>query len=146
MERKNAVVPGVFLVVRKDDQILLLQRKDTGYWDGCYSMVSGHVELGENFTDAIIREAKEEAGISITREQVKVIHVQNKMADDATHQRVHVYFLASGRTGEIQNMEPDKCSDLSWFAINQLPENISPCVRFAIEHIQKGAFYSEFWW
>jgi 8-oxo-dGTP diphosphatase len=146
MEERNTIVPAVMLILKKGNTILLLQRKDTWYNDGYYNVISGHVELGESFTDAVIREAKEEADITVTHHQVKVVHVQNKMADERTHQRVHVYFLATEWSGEIKNMEPHKCDDLSWFPINQLPENISPCVKAAIENIQKWAFYSEFGW
>lgn len=133
------------LVLKKNNQILLLQRKNTGYGDGKYNLISGHVEFGENFTNAIIREAKEEANVTLSHDQVKVIYIQNKMADDHTHQRVHTYFLATEWEWEIKNMEAHNCDDLSWFAIDHLPENISPCVKAAIEHIQQGNFYSEFW-
>lgn len=146
MAEKNLLVPGVLLVLKKDNKLLLLQRKDTWHGDGYYSMVSGHVELGETFTDAIIREAKEEADITLTRDQVKVVYIQNKMADDATHQRVHVYFLATEWSWDIKNMEPHKCDDLSRFDMDKLPENLSPCVKAAIENIEKWIFYSEFGW
>lgn len=95
MEKRNTIVPAVMLVLKKNNQILLLQRKNTGYGDGKYNLISGHVEFGENFTNAIIREAKEEANVTLSHDQVKVIYIQNKMADDHTHQRVHTYFLAT---------------------------------------------------
>jgi hypothetical protein len=41
-------------------------------------------------------------------------------------------------------MEINKCSDLSWFDINNLPKNMLDCVRAAIENIKNKIFYSEF--
>ncbi len=35
-------------------------------------------------------------------------------------------------------MEPNKCSNLQWFNINKLPENIIVRVKNVIENIQKG--------
>ena len=44
----------------KDDKILLQRRFDTGWEDGKYTFVSGHVEKGEKICDAGSREASEE--------------------------------------------------------------------------------------
>ena len=63
-ERLKAV-PASYLVPIKDGKILLLRRLNTGYEDGKYSLPAGHVETGENFTQCVVREMKEEIGISI---------------------------------------------------------------------------------
>lgn len=145
-EQKNFNVPGSLLILIKDDKVLLLKRINTWYWDGTYHVPSGHVEFGENFTDAMIREAKEEAWITLTREQLKVVHIQHKKAEDYHHERVHVYFLATAWTGEVQNIEPNKCSDLSWFSLDDLPKNLDYSVRDVLKYIQDWVFYSEFGW
>lgn len=128
----------------KDNQILLLKRANTGYHDEEYGVVSGHVESWENFIDATIREAKEEAGITLRRNQLEMIHVQNKRTEGYNHERIHIYFLATEREWEIQNMEPHKCDELSRFDINHLPENMLDCVKASIENIRNKTFYSEF--
>ncbi|MNR58097.1 hypothetical protein D3C85_1790150 [compost metagenome] len=48
--------------------------------------------------------------------------------------------------GNVQNMEPHKCDDLSWFPLSALPENLIAEVRFALEKIQQGIFFSEVGW
>ena len=40
-------------------------------------------------------------------------------------------------------MELDKCNDLSWFDINNLPENMVPYIKQAIECITNNIIYSE---
>ncbi len=144
MEERSSIIAVVNLVLRQDDKILLLQRANTGYGDGSYGMISGHVEKGENFTDALIREALEEAGITLQREHLRVVHIQNKFADEWTHERVHAYFLATTWGWTLHNAEPTRCTDLSWFAIKDLPSDMLGCTRDAIKHIEQWTFYSEF--
>ena len=43
---------------------ILLERKKEGILDGQYTIIAGHIEMGESVLDAIIRESKEEAGIN----------------------------------------------------------------------------------
>ena len=43
-------------------EILLHQRKNSGFFDGHYSLVAGHMENGETIHAAAIREAQEEIG------------------------------------------------------------------------------------
>jgi len=43
-------------------EILLHQRKNTGFFDGHFSLVAGHMEDGETIITAAIREAQEEIG------------------------------------------------------------------------------------
>lgn len=57
------LVPAVYLVLRNDNRVLLLRRANTGYQDGKYRLVAGHLDGDELGTTAVVREAKEEAGI-----------------------------------------------------------------------------------
>ena len=43
-------------------------------------------------------------------------------------------------------MEPEKCDDLSWFDLDNLPGNIIPYIRKVIDRIQESVFYSEDGW
>lgn len=146
MSDRHTNIIAAYLIPRKNDQILLLRRHNTGYHDGDYSLIAGHVEAGETFTSSIKREAKEEAGIIVTENQLQVAHVQHRKSLTDGSERVDVYFTTENWTGEIKNCEPHKCSDLSWFATNDLPENMVPCVRESILHIVNGRYYSEFGW
>ena len=47
-----------------DGSRLLLQNKTKNDWQG-YTLPGGHVEPGESFVDAVIREMKEETGLDI---------------------------------------------------------------------------------
>ena len=134
---------AVHLLFIKDGNILLLRRFNTGYEDGNYSLVAGHLEAGETVTQTAIREAQEEAGVQIAPENIEVAHVIHRKSND---ERIDFFVQVKAWDGEICNMEPDKCDDLSWFPIQCLPVNMIPYVRFGLENYQKGVFYSEYGW
>lgn len=143
------ITPASYLVLEKDGKILLLRRFNTGYEDGKYSLVAGHLDGQETFRQAMAREAQEEAGISVNADDLQVIHVMHRLSnykDVGIHERVDVFIKADIWKGEPRNMEPHKCDDLSWFPLDALPENTIPYVRQALECIQKGVTYSEFGW
>lgn len=48
--------------------------------------------------------------------------------------------------GEIENKEPNKCSELGWYDIDDLPTNMVPCVRKAIENYQDKVVFDNFGW
>ena len=134
---------AVHLFFLHNQHVLLLRRFNTGYEDGKYSVVAGHVEAGETVTQATIREANEEVGVRLIPQDIDVVHVMNRKSED---ERIDFFLVIKQWTGEITNKEPDKCDDLSWFPVASLPDNTIPYVRAALENYQKGISFSEFGW
>lgn len=143
---RHQIIPASYLILMRENKILLLRRFNTGYKDGQYSLVAGHVDEGETFTDALIREAREESGLEILRTKIKTVHVMHRRSDFDGSQRVDVFHLVKDFNGEPKNIESHKCDDLSWFDIDHLPENTIPYIRVAIENIKNGIIYSEHGW
>lgn len=144
---KYKLVPASYVILRNGKQVLLLRRANTGYEDGKYSMIAGHVEDGETFTDTAIREGLEEAGIRIYPEDLKVAHImQRRSGTSPLEQRIDVFFIADSWVGKIVNNEPHKCAELDWFDSDNLPANIIPYVKHVLECIENGISYSEFGW
>ena len=144
MKKRHQNIPAAYLVLIQNKKILLLKRFNTGYEDGKYSMIAGHVEDRESFTKTIMREAYEEAGIELHRKNLKVVHVMHRKSLDS--QRVDVFFTAKNWKGELKNKEPKKCNDLSWFDPDNVPENTIPYIKQAIRFIQNKVYYSEYGW
>ncbi len=140
-------IPAAYLVLFKEQKTLLLRRKNTGFEDGNYGLVSGHVEKGESFLQCMVREAEEEAGILLKAEDLKVAHMMHRKSGlPEGDERVDAFVVARRWEGEIQNKEPHKCNELGWFELRALPENTIGYIRQALEHIQEGEFYSEQGW
>ncbi len=137
------LIPEVHLLLFRGAQTLLLQRANTGYADGLYSVVAGHVDGGEPARKAMCREAREEAGLLIEPADLHLCHVIHRRSDD---ERLSLFFTTPRWEGEPRNLEPHKCSDLSWFAQDALPAAMVPYVRHAFAQVRQGRVYSEWGW
>ena len=51
--RLPSMFVAVYLLLIRDGQILLLRRYNTGYEDGNYGVIAGHVERDERVTTAL---------------------------------------------------------------------------------------------
>lgn len=145
MKNPNLISPASFIVLVKENKVLLM-RKCKEPFSGFYTMPSGKVDEGESFTETVIRESKEEIGIDLLGDDLEVKHIMHREKSDDSGVWVDAFFVAEKWEGEIMNMEPNKCDRLKWFNIDNLPENIVPFVKSALENINKGIFYSEFGW
>jgi 8-oxo-dGTP diphosphatase len=143
-EAKLTQKSAVYLILEQGNEILLLERANTGYMDGQYSFVAGHVELGESVTAAMVREAKEEAGITMQPKDLTFAHTCHRASDAIYYD---FFFRATQWTGEVTNVEPEKCSDLSWHPRDALPENTIPYIRDIIDLIfVQNQSFSEYGW
>lgn len=135
------IIPSSYLVLIKDGKVLLSRRYNTGYMDGFYGFPAGHLDGGETFKQAMVREAREEIGITINPLDLELIHVTDRMM--IGNERIDLFFTAKTWQGEPKNMEPEKCDDLSWFDLNSPPENVIPYIGQVIESIPKNIIYTE---
>lgn len=143
MKERYKFICAVYLILIKENKVLLLKRANTGYEDGNYSLVAGHMDGNETIKQAMIREAYEEAGIIIDENDIEIAAFLHRKTDP---ERLDFFLKCDKFSGEVTNMEPDKCSELSWYDINNLPENIIPCVKKAIENYQNNIMFDNFGW
>ena len=118
---------SVNLVITKDNQVCLMRRYNTGWNDGMYALMGGHVEDGERPTLAAIREAKEEFGIDIHESDLVELYTMAVAPD-----HIYLYFGCNKYSGDITNNEPDQCDDIRFFDIDNLPENIIGADKVAL--------------
>lgn len=143
MTKRFGQIATSHLFLIKGNKILLLRRFNTGYQDGNYSVPAGHIEGKETARETMVREAKEEVEIEIKREDLKVVHVMHRNENE---ERIDFFFTIKKWKGEAQIMEPHKCDDLNWFELDDLPNNIVPYIKQAINCFLKNIFYSEYGW
>ena len=133
----------VHLLFFRGDQILLLRRFNTGYADGQYSVPAGHLDGGETVIVAAWREGLEETGVRIEAEDVAFSSVVHRKDGD---ERVDFFVHVRHWLGEPVNTEPEKCDELRWVSVNQLPDNVIPYVKKAIQNHLLGISFHEFGW
>lgn len=137
---------AVYLILKRSGKVLLLRRFNTGFEDGNYGLVSGHIDGGESMFSAMTRETKEEVGIELEPKDLKVVHIMHRKCESPDYERFCVFLEATKYSGEIKNMEPNKCDDVGWFSANDLPKNTITYIKRAIEYSDNGIFFSEDGW
>jgi 8-oxo-dGTP diphosphatase len=133
----------VHLLFFREDQILLLRRFNTGYRDGEYSVPAGHLDGNETVMAAAAREAQEETGVQIEAGEILFSSVMHRNEGD---ERVDFFVHIRNWYGEPLNAEPDKCDELCWMDVDDLPLNTIPYVRRGIENHLKQVKFDEFGW
>lgn len=129
------VIVDVNLLLRDGPRILLGRRVSPKFGNGCYSLPAGHLELGESVEAALIREAREELGITIAAKDVTFVQV---MHNSYGLGRVAFFFEVCVWDGQVTNCEPEKCDDLRWFPLDSLPAMMIPYIRQTIESYRAG--------
>jgi 8-oxo-dGTP diphosphatase len=131
---KDYIGVGVGAIIFEQDQVLLVKRLKEPE-AGCWSIPGGAVEFGETIEDAIKRELKEE--LSIDSEIITLLGVTNHILPQAGTHWVSPVFLVKIISGTPQNMEENKHSDLRWFEISCLPDNITLTTKSAVKFLNK---------
>lgn len=135
INQRHRVAVAAYIILIKDNKVLLLKRVNTGYHDGDYSLPSGHIEKGEFPDQAAIREAEEEIGIQIQELSFKTV----LYSDD---NYVCFFFEAVKWQGDVRNCEKEKCDEIRWFDFDHLPENMAPEVITGLENFLQKRYYS----
>lgn len=136
------VVPAsyVFLVRDADrgPEVLLQLRQNTGYMDDHWAAAAaGHVERGETAYDAAHREAREEIGVA-DLELRFVTAMQRTRSAEPIDERIDFFFTARSWTGEPRIVEPEKCAELRWCPLDDLPDPVVPHELLVLQAVRDG--------
>ena len=133
----------VHLFFFRGSQVLLIRRFNTGYADGQYSVPAGHLDGGETVIAAARREAMEEVGVRIDPQDIEFSSVMHRLNGE---ERVDFFVKIRDWAGEPFNAELDKCDEIRWVDVNDLPANTIPYIGQALRnHFQEKKF-DEFGW
>ena len=133
----------VHLLFFRNDQILLIRRYNTGFADGQYSVPAGHLDGGETVIAAAAREAQEEVGVRLDADCIHISQVMHRRDGD---ERVDFFVYVSAWEGELVNAEPEKCDEIRWADVADLPANTIPYIRRALHNHRAGIKFDEFGW
>ena len=132
-------IPGVGVVVRKGDAVLVIQRGNPP-GRGAWGIPGGAVELGETWREAAQREVREECGIEIALGDV-IDAVDMIFRDDDGRVQYHytlVDFVADYVSGDLR--AATDVLDARWLPLSEvstfeLPEMTRKVIAKAIEQL-----------
>jgi len=134
---------GVAVMILKGDQVLLGKRKGS-HGEGEWSFPGGHVELGESWEKALLRELEEETGdikISPLRYFCLANATQYIRKDPEKHY-THIGYVADWREGEPE-VRDDKCEEWRWFSVYDLPSPLFAMTKYMFMSYIRGISYAD---
>ena len=129
---------GVLILNEKNEALLMKRGKNVRNESGWWSKPGGGVKFGEKAIDAMKREIKEELDLEIDVWGY-LPHTDHILQQEKQHW-ASFNFIAHIISGTPKNMEPEKCDDIKWFALNALPHKITQTTREPIEDYLCGRF------
>ena len=102
------------LCLLEDGDRILLQNRVKSDWRG-YTLPGGHVERGESFVDAVVREMKEETGLTVI--DPRLVGVKQFPIEDGRY--IVFLFRAEKFTGELVSSDEGK---MEWIGRDSLSQ------------------------
>jgi 8-oxo-dGTP diphosphatase len=117
-------IVDVHVLLVRDGRLLLSRRRDPSpVFDGRWHLPAGKVDASESVAAAAVREADEEIGVRIQQRDLRLVHTSH-VVGSGLEPRLGLFFEVVRWSGEPVNREPAKCSELGWFAMDDLPADL----------------------
>lgn len=115
------------LVINSKDEVLLVKRAEDIIRGGKYTVPGGFIDRDETAYEAVIRELKEEAGVS--GEVIKLLRI-NDNPERPKEDRQNVDFIFLVHAISDSNNHDSEVTEVKWFNKDNLPDEDS----FAFDH------------
>lgn len=140
VESMTLLVASVIVHDRAADRVLLLQRGPRAkFGQGMWDLPTGKSDPGEPVTETAVRELREETGLVVQAERLRLAHVvHGAWGVESPNGYLTVVFAAHDWSGEPENREPGKHSQVRWTPTDALPGNFVPSTAGALRHYLTG--------
>ena len=138
----NMKRPGVgvgVIIQNADGKVLIGKRK--GSHSPYYSIPGGHLENGETFEQAAIKEVYEETGLTIYNPIFVCVTNNHKTYQESNKHYISINMFVDTYDGELEVKEPEKCEGWFWCDIEDIPEPHFDASEFALECFKKKRYY-----
>ncbi|MFE9455474.1 NUDIX domain-containing protein [Streptomyces californicus] len=135
LDSMTLLVAAVIVHDNATNRVVLLQRSENAkFAQGMWDLPVGKNEPGEPITETAVRELYEETGLTVKPESLKVAHIiHGAWGVEAPNGFLTVVFAAHEWTGEPENREPRKHSQVCWIGADAIPENFVDTTSSALQ-------------
>ncbi|MEU9242054.1 NUDIX domain-containing protein [Streptomyces sp. NPDC048385] len=140
LESMTLLVAAVIVHDKATNRVVLLQRSQNAkFAQGMWDLPVGKSEPGEPITETAVRELYEETGLTVKPEALKVAHIiHGAWGVEAPNGFLTVVFAAHEWTGEPENREPRKHSQVCWMDADAIPGDFVEATSSALHWYLAG--------
>ena len=129
MARIEEVVLMNMCMIYNDSEVLVQEKVDDDY--SGITFPGGHVEKGESFTDAVVREVLEETGLKISAPQL--CGIKDWINDNGTRYVVLLY-KTNQFNGEVKSSDEGK---VYWVSLDEIVKSkVAYCMEKMLEFFE----------
>lgn len=108
-------IPIVAAIIHNDENQFLIQ-KVAARKGNYYATTAGHVQSGEtDFTRAMLRELKEEIGLSATKSELELVKIRRY-----EYKFTFLYLMKSNVPVEMLRLQPDEVESVKWMSLDEI--------------------------
>lgn len=147
------VAPPIFTVdiyIQTHDSVLLFKRSEKKKnFPGVWAIPGGHIDAAEDPLAAVIREAREETGIALITDQVRLRYVA--LHHHIDRNELYIVFGFSAVIDRARDVVSNEEGEAQWVPIQkaQSMENVFPPIKYYFPHVfsqSSGILYNNSQW
>ncbi|MEV7771944.1 NUDIX domain-containing protein [Kitasatospora sp. NPDC086791] len=140
-ESMTLLVAAVIVHDLESRRVVLLRRGPKAkFAQGRWDLPVGKSEPGEPITGTAVRELREETGLVVAPEDLRLAHViHGARGVEAPNGFLTVVFAAHRWSGELVNGEPAKHAEVAWVDVDGVPEEfVSTTKEALVSYLDNG--------
>ncbi|MFI1397541.1 NUDIX domain-containing protein [Streptomyces sp. NPDC020681] len=140
VESMTLLVAAVIVHDKAENRVVLIQRGERAkFGQGMWDLPTGKSEPGEPITETAVRELREETGLIVKPEALKVAHiVHGAWGVEAPNGFLTVVFAVHEWSGEPENREPRKHAQVRWADAEAVPGEFVAGTAGALREYLRG--------
>lgn len=127
IHNKNLLHNEVACFIINNNHEILLQKRSPNkrYSPNKYGLCAGHVVAHEELTRALIREIKEEIGITVTEEQLIPFGDKEYMYDTTNSHITYFYYAIINLSENDFTIQEEELTEVRWFKIDEIINQVN---------------------